>query len=125
MSEKRLPVQKFVEVTSANPAKLYGLYPKKGALIPGASDADLVIWYPDSMQPFSITNDLLHHNVDYTPFEGRMVSQWPRYTLIRGEVVWDRDNGGIVGKPGYGQFIKRERSVWASAELPAWNVEDF
>ncbi|RLL93205.1 hypothetical protein CFD26_101474 [Aspergillus turcosus] len=125
MSEKRLTMQKLVEVTSANPAKLYGLYPRKGALIPGVSDADLVIWYPDSMQPFSITNDMLHHNVDYTPFEGRTVSQWPRYTLIRGEVVWDRDNGGIVGKPGYGQFIKRERSVWASAEAPVWNVEDF
>lgn len=125
MSEKRLTVEKFVEVTSANPAKLYGLYPRKGALIPGLSDADLIIWYPNSMRPFSVTNDMLHHNVDYTPYEGRMVSQWPRYTLIRGEVVWDRENGGVVGKKGYGQFIKRDRSVWASAEPSAWNVEEF
>ncbi|KAH7303874.1 aminohydrolase [Stachybotrys elegans] len=123
MGANRLTPQRFVEVTSTNPAKLYGLYPKKGALIPGVSDADLVIWYP-SMEPFTLTNDLLHHNVDYTPYEGKTMSQWPRYTLVRGEVVWDRDNGGIVGSRGYGQFVKRESSYFCK-DLPPWDVEAF
>ncbi|KAF5004709.1 hypothetical protein FDECE_8820 [Fusarium decemcellulare] len=123
LSEKRLTPQRFVELTSTNPAKLYGLYPKKGALIPGVSDGDLVIWYP-SLEPFQITNSDLHHNVDYTPYEGRTVSQWPRYTIIRGEVVWDRDNGGVVGQKGYGQFVHRTRSHFGE-DLPAWDVEKF
>lgn len=125
LSADRLPPTKFVEVTSTNPAKLYGIYPQKGALIPGVSDADLTIWYPTrSLEPFPITNASLHHSADYTPFEGRMVTQWPRYTLVRGEVVWDRDNGGIVGKKGYGEFVKRGRSAFCQ-DQPAWDVEQF
>ncbi|PYH30302.1 hydantoinase/dihydropyrimidinase family protein [Aspergillus neoniger CBS 115656] len=108
----RLTPQKFVEVASTNPAKMYGLYPQKGSIIPGISDADLTIWYPSALEPFPITNSALHHNVDYTPYEGHMVTQWPRYTLLRGEVIWDRDNGGIVGQKGYGKFLKRGRSAF-------------
>ncbi|CRG87849.1 dihydropyrimidinase [Talaromyces islandicus] len=126
MSANRLTPQKFVELTSSNPAKLYGLYPQKGALIPGISDADLVIWYPSTgIEPFPISNSDLHHNVDYTPFEGKMVSQWPRYTLIRGEMVWNRDNGGVVGEKGYGQFIKRDRSCFSTPNPVPWSVENF
>ncbi|PWY94846.1 putative allantoinase [Aspergillus sclerotioniger CBS 115572] len=120
----RLSPQKFVEVASTNPAKLYGLYPQKGALIPGLSDADLTIWYPSAQEPFPITNSALHHNVDYTPYEGHMITQWPRYTLLRGEVVWDRDNGGIVGQKGFGKFVKRDRSTFCS-DQPEWDVEKF
>ncbi|EHA18159.1 hypothetical protein ASPNIDRAFT_176386, partial [Aspergillus niger ATCC 1015] len=105
-NSNRLTPQKFVEVASTNPAKLYGLYPQKGSIIPGISDADLTIWYPSAQEPFPITNSALHHNVDYTPYEGHMITQWPRYTLLRGEVVWDRDNGGVVGRKGYGKFLK-------------------
>lgn len=123
LSENRLTPQRFVELTSTNPAKLYGMYPTKGALIPGVSDGDLVIWYP-SLEPFQITNTSLHHNADYTPFEGRTVSQWPRYTIVRGEVVWNRDNGGIVGRKGHGQFIHRTRSEFCG-ELPEWDVKAF
>jgi len=68
MSANRLNLQKFVEVTSTNAAKLYGLYPKKGALIPGESDADLTIWYPEGLEEFQLKNEMLHHNVDYTPY---------------------------------------------------------
>jgi dihydropyrimidinase len=114
MSEARITMQKFVEVTSANPAKLYGLYPRKGALLPGVSDADLVIWYPEGRlggaEGMTLTNGMLHHNVDYTPFEGRKLKNWPRYTILRGEVVWDRDGDGLVGKKGYGEFLKRGKS---------------
>ncbi|KAI9728039.1 MAG: hypothetical protein M1834_007853 [Cirrosporium novae-zelandiae] len=102
-----LTLTEFVALTSTNPSKLYGLYPTKGALIPGVSDADLTIWYPSS-QNFTITSNILHHDVDYTPFEGRRVTNWPRYTVLRGKVVWDREGGGIVGEKGWGRFVKRE-----------------
>ena len=111
-SANKLPLTKFVEVTSTNAAKLYGLYPKKGGMIPGVSDADLVVWYPDEKKPnLTLTNSMLHHDCDYTPYEGRTVGNWPRYTILRGSVVWDRDNGGVVGKKGFGQFVKRKSGV--------------
>jgi dihydropyrimidinase len=120
-SARKLPLTKFVEVTSTNAAKLYGLYPNKGSMIPGVSDADLVIWYPDGkLDEFPVTNEILHHDVDYTPFEGKTVNNWPRYTILRGRVIWDRDNGGLVGQKGYGQFVKRNPSslnnVWDVVE---------
>lgn len=123
LEESRLTPQRFVELTSTNPAKLYGLYPTKGALIPGISDGDLVIWYP-SLKPFQITNAALHHNVDYTPYEGRTVSQWPRYTIVRGEVVWDRENGGLVGSKCHGRFMHRTRSELCT-DLPEWDANAF
>jgi dihydropyrimidinase len=111
-SSGKLPLTKFVEVTSTNPAKLYGLYPAKGSLIPGVSDADLVIWYPDGKRPnITLTNSMLHHATDYTPYEGRTISNWPRYTILRGKVVWDRDNGGILVDKTFGRFIKRGPST--------------
>ncbi|KAI3334887.1 hypothetical protein F4824DRAFT_466325 [Ustulina deusta] len=117
----KMELTKFVEVTSTNAAKLYGLYPRKGAIIPGVSDADLVVWYPeDRLGEFPLTNDLLHHDVDYTPYEGRVLHNWPRYTILRGKVIWDRDEGGVVGERGYGRFLKRQESslhgVWKTVE---------
>lgn len=116
-SADRIPPTRFVEVTSTNPAKLYGLYPRKGAMIAGISDADLVIWYPENRRPdLVLTNDQLHHATDYSPYEGRLIANWPRYTILRGTVVWDRDSGGIVGQRGFGQYLKRQsgslRQVW-------------
>jgi dihydropyrimidinase len=54
---------------------------------------------------------MLHYNVDYTPYEGQTLKRWPRYTILRSEVVWDGDNSGIVGKKGYGKFLKRETAL--------------
>jgi dihydropyrimidinase len=127
LSAARLPLQKFVEVTSANAARLYGLYPQKGALLPGQSDADLTIWYPENgMESFALKNEMLHHNVDYTPYEGRTLRQWPRYTILRGQAVWDRENGGIVGTKGYGKFLERGISTLAgSKSQEEWNIENF
>jgi dihydropyrimidinase len=126
LSTGRLPLQKFVEVTSANAAKLYGLYPQKGALIPEESDADLTIWYPENAVEFKLENKMLHHNVDYTPYEGRTLKQWPRYTVLRGQVVWDRENGGLVGKKGYGKFLERGASSLAgSVSKEDWSPENF
>jgi dihydropyrimidinase len=114
LSAGRLELTKFVEVTATNPAKLYGLYPRKGGLVEGESDADVVVWYPEGkMKEFELRNDMLHHDVDYTPFEGRVMRQWPRYTILRGRVVWDRESGGLMGEKGYGRFIKREASSLA------------
>ncbi len=53
---------------------------------------------------------MLHHNVDYTPFEGWKVGNWPRWTVLRGSVVWDREGGGCVGGKG-GRFLERGESV--------------
>ena len=108
----RLTASRFVELTSTNPAKLYGCYPAKGTLLPGLSDADLVIWYPESKGARTITNSDLHHDVDYTPFEGMKVENWPRYTILRGQVIYGE--GKVIGKKGQGQFLKRGKSTLSS-----------
>ncbi|KAJ9641990.1 hypothetical protein H2199_005205 [Coniosporium tulheliwenetii] len=126
LSAERLSLQKFVEVTSANAAKLYGLYPRKDALIPGQSDVDLVVWYPPgAVGELQLKNEMLQHNVDYTPYEGRKVGQWPRYTILREEAVWDRDGGGLVGKKGYGQFLKKDASSLAGSRSEEdWDIRE-
>ncbi len=97
----RIDLQPFVALTSTNPARMYGLYPRKGTIAIGA-DADLVIW--DDKREVTIRNAELHHNVDYTPYEGMRLTAWPAVTLSRGEVVWDES--GYRGRAGHGQFIK-------------------
>lgn len=97
----RIDLNRFVALTSANPAKLYGLYPRKGTLAIGA-DADIAIW--DAGKEVVIANAALHHNVDYTPYEGMRVQGWPVTTLSRGEIVWDR--GTVCALPGRGEFLK-------------------
>ena len=105
---RRLSLPRFVALTSTNPSKLYGLDGVKGSIAPGY-DADLCVWYPerDPRGLTTITNDKLHHDIDYTPFEGMKVGNWPRWVILRGEVKWNRDGGGLVGKPGDGKFLKR------------------
>lgn len=104
----RLTIQQFVALTATNAAHLYGLYPRKGTLAVG-SDADLVIW--DTSKPYVIRNDKLHHNVDYTPYEGRELKAWPAMTLLRGQVVWDGEH--FTGAPGQGQFLRCDRPAMA------------
>jgi dihydropyrimidinase len=106
----RISLQRFVELTAANPARLYGLYPRKGTIAPGA-DADLVIW--DEAAGIEIANERLHHAVDYTPYEGMRVSAWPALTLSRGEIVWD--GARPLGKPGRGEFLQCGRPELLSA----------
>lgn len=102
----RIDIHNFVALTSTNAAKLYGLFPRKGTIAVG-SDADLVIWDLDT--PRTIQNSLLHHNVDYTPYEGIALKAWPAVTISRGVVVW-RD-GEYMGKPGHGKFLSCDRPV--------------
>ena len=98
--EGRISASRFVELTAANPARLYGLYPRKGTIELGA-DADLVIWQERETE---IRNERLHHAVDYTPYEGMRIRAWPALTLSRGEVVWDGEQPR--GKAGRGEFLK-------------------
>ncbi len=102
VSKGRISIEKFVELTSTNPARLMGLYPKKGAIQPGA-DADLVLW--DPAKKVTITNALMQHAIDYTPYEGLEVTGWPISTIRRGEVVM-RD-GKVQAEPGTGRFLPR------------------
>lgn len=96
----RITLNRFVELTATNPAKAYGLHPRKGTIAVG-SDADLVIW---EERHFTLTNKLLHHNVDYTPYEGMTLKAWPAITVTQGEVVWDEQ--GFHPRQGRGQFLK-------------------
>lgn len=99
----RITINRFVELTSTNPAKAYGLHPRKGTIAIGA-DADLVVW---GATPRQVRNADLHHAVDYTPYEGIEVKAWPALTIARGEVVWDGDT--FHPRAGRGQFLKRGR----------------
>ena len=94
----RITLEKFVELVATNPAKAYGLHPRKGTIAIGA-DADLVIWDEGERV---LRNEDLHHNVDYTPYEGRVLKAWPGITLVGGEVVWD---GQFHPRPGRGRFL--------------------
>lgn len=97
----RISLNQFVALTATNPARLYGLYPRKGTIAVGA-DADIAIW--DAKREVTIRNDLLHHNVDYTPYEGQRVTGWPETVLSRGEVVI-RD-GTLTAVKGRGRFLE-------------------
>ena len=100
----RIDINTFVALTSTNVAKTYGLYPRKGTIAIGA-DADLVIW--DDKRDLTITNAMLHHNVDYTPYEGRQLRAWPAMTISRGEVVWNAPEA--TGARGRGRFLRCDR----------------
>jgi len=101
VSKGRIDVTTFVALTATNAARLYGLYPRKGTIAVG-TDADLVIW--DKDREVVITNDLLHHNCDYTPYEGLQVRGWPAVVMSRGEVVVEE--GKLQVEPGRGEFLR-------------------
>src|SRR5215813_688203 len=98
----RISLNRFVELTSTSPAKIFGLFPRKGTIAPG-SDADLVVFDPEKRQKLSV--ETLHMNVDYNPYEGRQVTGAADTVLSRGRVVIE--NGTFVGRPGSGSFLKR------------------
>ena len=102
VSKGRISIEQFVALTSTNPARIMGLYPRKGAIQPG-SDADIVLW--DPKKTVTLTNALMQHAIDYTPYEGKEVTGWPVATIRRGEVVM-RD-GKVQAQPGTGQFLPR------------------
>ncbi|MBO6784984.1 MAG: dihydropyrimidinase, partial [Alphaproteobacteria bacterium] len=97
----RLSLERFVELNSTNAARIYGLYPRKGTIAVG-SDADIAIWDPE--KTVIVTNDILHHNVDYTPFEGMEVQGWPVTVVSRGRIVCDK--GELLSDTSHGQFLE-------------------
>ena len=98
----RISLNRFVELTSTSPAKIFGLYPRKGTIAPGA-DADLVVFDPERRLVLSAAT--LHMRVDYNPYEGREVVGAADVVLSRGQVIVE--GGRFVGRKGAGTFLKR------------------
>ena len=96
----RITPSDFVRLTATQPARIFGLHPRKGSIMPGA-DADVVLWDPTAKR--KITNEMMQHAIDYTPYEGREVTGWPVATIRRGEVVM-RD-GKVQAPPGSGRYL--------------------
>ena len=100
---RRLPLPGFVAHTSTNAARIFGLYPRKGVIQPGA-DADIAIWDPNRAGLVRAEAD--HSKSDYSVYEGWKVRGWPVTTIRRGEIVYD--SGKIAGHAGTGQLIGRK-----------------
>lgn len=99
----KISLNRFVELTSTSPAKIFGLFPKKGTIAPG-SDADIVIFDPE--KKLTLRASTLHMNVDYNPYEGREITGVTETVLSRGRVIIDK--GTFTGRAGSGSFIKRQ-----------------
>jgi len=97
-----LSLNRFVELVSTAPARIFGMYPKKGVLAPG-SDADLVLWDPNVGHTISAATH--HMRVDYSMFEGFHVKGNARDVYSRGELIVS--GGKFIAKPGRGQYLKR------------------
>jgi dihydropyrimidinase len=98
----RITLNRFVELTSTSPAKIFGLFPRKGTIAPG-SDADIVVFDPN--RTMTLSAKTLHMNVDYNPYEGRQVTGATDTVISRGNLVIE--NGAFVGRKGGGSFLKR------------------
>jgi dihydropyrimidinase len=102
VNQGKISLNRFVELTSTTPARIFGMYPKKGEIAPG-SDADIVLWDPNA--PYTISASTHHMKVDYSMFEGFTVKGNTRMVMSRGEVIVEGDK--FLGKPGRGRYLKR------------------
>jgi dihydropyrimidinase len=100
----RLTMNQLVDLCCTQPARLFGLFPRKGTIAAGA-DADIVVW--DSEKPLTLSAATHHSNVDYNLYEGTEVIGAPEVVLVRGQVIVDNDE--LVAAPGAGQFVRRAR----------------
>jgi dihydropyrimidinase len=100
----RLTMNQLVDLCCTQPARLFGLFPRKGTIAAGA-DADIVVW--DSEKPLTLSAATHHSNVDYNLYEGTEVVGAPEVVLVRGQVIVDHDE--LVAAPGAGQFLRRAR----------------
>jgi len=106
VAEGRIDLNRFVQLTSTNAAKIFGMFPRKGTIAVG-SDADIVIFDPDARQTLSVKNGITHHmNVDYCTYEGFEVRGYPETVISRGRVVVRGHE--TTGRKGHGQFIRRK-----------------
>jgi dihydropyrimidinase len=99
----KLTWNQFVALTSTNPAKIFGLYPRKGALLPG-SDADIVIWDPERRLTYGVAH--AHHRTDYNLYENWELVGFPEKVFLRGRLIVDGEQW--LGGAGMGQFLARE-----------------
>jgi dihydropyrimidinase len=97
----RLTLKRFVDLVSTNPAKIFGLYPQKGVLRVG-SDADFCVFDPSDLRTLAAST--LHSAADWELFEGVEVHGWPKYTISRGEVIYDGKE--ILSTSGRGQLVR-------------------
>lgn len=100
--EKRITANRFVEITSTAPAKIFGIYPRKGNICIGA-DADVIVWDPEKR--FELSHKNLHMKADYAPYEGKTVIGAPSQVFSRGELVVENDK--FLGRKGRGVFLRR------------------
>ena len=98
----RLSLNRFVEVSATNPAKLFGMYPRKGTIAVG-SDADIAVFDPE--KPVTIRQRDMHSKQDWELHEGFKVTGWPVMTISRGDIIVE--NGRVHAEPGRGKLIKR------------------
>jgi dihydropyrimidinase len=102
----RITPNQFVTLVSTNPAKIFGLYPRKGTLLPG-SDADIVIWDADRRLTYGIAH--AHHRTDYNLFEHWEVVGFPEKVFLRGRLIVDGERW--LGRPGMGQYLPRHTGI--------------
>jgi dihydropyrimidinase len=98
----KLTANQFVALTSTNPAKIFGLYPRKGALVVGA-DADIVVWDPEKKVKYGVA--LSRQRTDYNLYEGWELTGYPEKVFLRGKLIVDGEQW--LGKAGAGQFLER------------------
>jgi len=103
VAKGRISANKYVELSSANAARIFGMYPKKGCIAPG-SDADIVIFDPNERHALSAQTH--HMNVDYSAYEGHEVQGKCKTVILRGKVAID--GGKVLIQKGYGQFVRRK-----------------
>ncbi|MFA6434281.1 MAG: dihydropyrimidinase [Elusimicrobiales bacterium] len=107
----RLELRDLARLLSSNPAKVMGLYPRKGAIKPG-SDADLAVIDPVGRKTVDYRE--LQHKTDYSPYQGMELRGWPRYTVLRGEVIAENGKLARPDRPS-GRFLRRKRGELAAA----------
>lgn len=103
VGQGRITMRQFVAMMSTNPAKVFGLYPQKGALLPG-SDADVVVWDPERELIYGV--DHSRHRTDYNLYEGWVLKGYPEKVYLRGQLIVDGEKW--LGERGMGKFLKRQ-----------------
>ena len=105
VGKERISIERFVALTATNPARIFGLYPRKGTIAVG-SDADIVIWETRGRR--TISNDRLFSRAGHSVYAGSVLSAWPRTTIRRGEIVFD--DGKVLASAGSGRAINTRRA---------------
>lgn len=111
VSAGRLTPERFVALTATNPAKVYGLHPRKGSIVIGA-DADIVLWDPE--EQWTLSQSVLNHGSDYTPYEGMQMIGRPVRTILRGKTIATR--GTVTGSQNDGVYLERRgegQKLWS------------